>query len=154
MTAGTRYPVHDLAAFFLGEWLLSREIFDVDGVGLGTFDGSARFDLDEDVLFYHESGVLRMGQHAGQASRDLRYHLVAPGRAAVYFDYGDFFHELDLRTGHWQARHPCRDDLYRGEFDVFGADSWRQRWDVSGPTKNHVLVTDFRRERTVVEGGR
>lgn len=139
------YPVTDLAAYFTGRWGLHREITEESGGELGTFVGSAEFRPEDSVLVYHEQGVLRLGEHRGRAYRTLRYQLGESGRARVYFDYGDFFHDLDLRDGHWSARHPCRDDLYEGEFEVCGPHRWRQRWLVAGPRKNHVLSTVFDR---------
>ncbi|NYH80603.1 hypothetical protein FHR84_003969 [Actinopolyspora biskrensis] len=148
MNASCGRAVHDLPAFFGGDWSLRRVISDPDGGRLGEFEGSARFVPDEDVLHYEERGSLRLGEHRGPAFRALRYHVTGPGRAHVHFDYGDFFHALDLREGYCRAEHPCRDDLYRGEFGVVDDDTWWQRWVVSGPTKNHVLCTEFSRGRT------
>lgn len=68
-----------------------------------------------------------------------------PGRADVHFDHGGFFHELDLRAGHWATDHPCRDDLYRGSYEVLDARRWRQEWAVRGPAKDHLIVTRFTR---------
>lgn len=140
--------MHDLPAFFGGAWSLRRVISAPDGGRLGEFEGSARFTPDEDVLCYEERGSLRLGDYQGPAFRALRYHVTGPGQAHVYFDYGDFFHSLDLREGGCRAEHPCRDDLYRGEFGVVDDDTWWQRWVVSGPTKSHVLYTEFFRGKS------
>ncbi|MDR7299906.1 DUF6314 family protein [Haloactinomyces albus] len=142
---GTTYPVADLVEYFTGRWILERDIVDGSGAPAGTFTGSATFCDAGEGLIYAEQGTLQLGTYRGSAYRRLYYHLTGPGRAAVYFDYGDFFHELDLRGGHWQTRHPCRDDLYRGEFRVQGPDRWQQWWTVAGPTKNHSMTTSFRR---------
>ena len=140
------YPVTDLADYLRGRWQLHREIVDTDGAALGAFSGTAAFTLDEQNLTYAEQGTLDLGTYRGPARRELRYHITGPGQAAVYFDYGDFFHDLDLREGNWQARHPCRDDVYAGWFHVRGPHEWQQHWNVAGPTKNHALTTVFRRE--------
>ena len=140
------HPVEDLAAYFAGTWRLERAIVDEAGQPLGSFTGSAEFSVDGAVLDYREQGVLALGSHRGPAHRALRYCLDEPGTARVYFDYGEFFHDLDLRQGWWRTSHPCRDDLYRGEYRVLGPDRWWQRWVVSGPTKNHVLTTSFQRQ--------
>lgn len=151
---GAVYPVADLAGYFAGRWLLRREIVDSRGAPAGTFTGSATFSEGDEGLVYAEQGTLELGTYRGAAHRRLYYQLTGPGRAAVYFDYGDFFHELDLRDGHWRTRHPCRDDLYRGEFRVQGPDRWQQWWAVAGPAKNHSMSTSFRRmvDESAVEG--
>lgn len=137
------YPVADLAAYLAGSWHLDREITSLTGRIIGTFTGSATFTPNAGTLIYHEEGTLRFGSYQGPAFRTLHYHLRGAGQAAVYFDYGDFFHDLDLSEGVWSTQHPCRDDLYRGEFQVFGPDRWQQSWVVRGPGKNHSLRTLF-----------
>ncbi len=141
------YPVTDLAAYLTGRWSLHREIREPDGTPLGEFTGLATFTRRADTLDYAEDGTLSTGTYSGPAHRALRYHLTGPGRADVYFDYGVFFHDLDLREGTWRTDHPCRADLYRGEFRTGDADTWHQTWVVAGPTKNHTLSTSYRRVR-------
>lgn len=139
------HPVPDLVAYFAGPWSLRREITDDSGEQVGEFTGTAWFTASEGALDYREEGQLRMGAHCGPAHRALRYVLTGPGQAEVRFDYGDFFHLLDLRSGECEAVHPCRDDLYRGQYRILGPDRWVQSWQVSGPTKNHALRTVFDR---------
>lgn len=141
------YPVTDLPGYLTGRWRLDREIHEPDGTPIGTFTGTATFTADGEVLDYAESGTLATGGYSGPAHRALRYHVTGPGQAEVYFDYGEFFHDLDLRHGAWRTDHPCSADLYRGEFHTHDADRWTQAWTVSGPTKNHVLRTTYHRER-------
>lgn len=136
----------DFEAYFAGRWRADREIFDVSGARIGVFTGSLTFTRQADRLVYHEQGVLELGAHRGAAHRTLHYAVTGPGQAVVHFDYGDFFHEVDLREGCWSTKHPCRDDLYQGQYRVLGADHWWQEWVVAGPTKNHTMVTDFHRD--------
>lgn len=145
--------VSDLEAFFVGSWRLERVISDPAGVRIGSFAGSLVFTPEQDRLVYHEQGVLELGAHRGPASRTLHYAVTGPGQALVHFDYGDFFHEVDLREGWWTTEHPCRDDLYEGEYRVLDVDHWWQRWVVAGPTKNHVMVTDFWRDSAACARG-
>ncbi len=135
------WPVFDLADFLGGSWRLDRGIRDGAGAELGTFAGTAEVTVEGSVLVYEERGTLDVGTYRGPAHRGLRYRVTGPGMAEVYFDYGDFFHELDLRSGYATAQHPCRADLYRGEFAVLDVDHWWQRWVVTGPEKNHVIST-------------
>ncbi|MFR9729811.1 DUF6314 family protein [Saccharopolyspora sp. MS10] len=141
------HPVADLAEFFAGRWVLRRDIVDDRGARLGGFAGESEFTArDGDLVVYQERGELVLGSHRGEARRTLHYRLAEAGRASVHFDHGGFFHDLDLRSGRWLVEHPCRADLYRGEFEVSGPDSWWQRWRVSGPAKAHILTTAFTRD--------
>jgi Family of unknown function (DUF6314) len=140
--------VTDVEGYFGGRWRLEREIFDESGARIGGFQGSATFTLRDGVLVYHEQGMLELGTHCGPAHRTLHYRVTGPGQAGVYFDHGGFFHDLDLRAGRWRTSHPCADDLYRGEYQVLGPDRWQLEWTVAGPTKNHTLISRYRREPT------
>lgn len=139
------FPVSDLIDYFAGSWSLHREIRDAAGNPVGSFTGTAGFTAEDGALGYREEGELRMGAHHGPAHRALRYVLDGPGRAEVFFDYGEFFHALDLRTGECEATHPCREDVYRGHYRILGPHQWLQNWQVTGPTKNHELHTVFDR---------
>ncbi|MCX2732589.1 DUF6314 family protein [Saccharopolyspora sp. NFXS83] len=144
MTEG--FAVADVAGFFAGTWGVVRGIVDDSGARLGGFEGEAVFAAEPGgLLVYRERGELVLGAHRGSAQRTLHYRVTGPGRASVFFDYGDFFHDLDLRSGRWRVEHPCRADVYRGEFVVSGPDSWWQQWRVAGPAKAHTLTTDFAR---------
>ena len=139
------FPVTDLVAYFAGEWQLEREIRTADGVPAGEVTGTATFTETDGVLVYLEEGELRWGGYTGPVTRTLHYRPAGPGRAAVHFDHGGFFHDVDLRTGGWTAEHPCRADVYRGEYHVVDAGHWRQEWAVRGPAKDHLIVTTFSR---------
>jgi hypothetical protein len=41
--------------------------------------------------------------------------------------------------------HPCAADTYRGEVTVVGPDELLITWDVTGPTKNQLIVSRLRR---------
>ncbi len=60
-------------------------------------------------------------------------------------DDGGPFHELDLSGGRCAVEHRCRDDLYRGAFEVKGQDLWTVVWRVSGPRKDQVLCGRYDR---------
>jgi hypothetical protein len=139
------FAITDLTAHFAGAWRLAREIVAVDGEPIGTADGEAVFTMEDGVLVYRETGRMRLGAYTGPMSRTLLYHPAGGARAAVHFDHGGFFHDLDLSTGAWATDHPCRDDIYRGEYVVLDAGRWRQEWVVTGPAKDHVITTRFTR---------
>lgn len=143
----TRTGIADLRAFLLGSWRIDRHIHAPGHGSVGRFLGHGRFDaLREPAphLRYIERGTVWLHGHRGPATRRLRYH-VAGARAQVTFDDGRPFHALDLADGIDEVTHPCREDHYRGRFEVLGAHEWRQEWHVVGPGKEHVLTTTLTR---------
>jgi hypothetical protein len=148
-------PVADAAAFLLGRWHVERTVRDLAGDVTGTFRGTTEFTPAPDAgpdhdphrgLRHFESGTFDWLGVERPAERTLFYGPGdEPGTIVVRFADGRFFHDLDLRTGHHIADHPCAADLYRGEFTVTGPDRWRTVWRVRGPAKDLRLTTDYRR---------
>nr|WP_203644425.1 DUF6314 family protein [Streptomyces sp. SID14478] len=133
-------------AYLGGTWGVERTVRDLTDDVTGTFTGTTEFTPDDGGLLHFESGAFLWRGTARPAERTLRYLPgEIPGTAVVHFADGRFFHDLDLRTGHHVADHPCSADLYRGEFTVSGADHWRTVWRVKGPAKDLVLTTDYHR---------
>ncbi|AJT42660.1 DUF6314 family protein [Psychromicrobium lacuslunae] len=163
----------DLAAFLIGNWQVKRTLLERSTGQNSDFDGILQFSPSADGgLRYHEEGTLLWGateqvpadQHDQQpmlatlprgtaaagyrvpAKRD--YLLRATDDPAVldwYFDYGVFFHRLDLRSGHWTAEHPCSADLYRVDYTVLDPDQLEVVWDVAGPRKNQHIASSWTR---------
>jgi len=141
----------DLKAFLQGRWRLTRTLEDRRAGQRGRFDGQAVFAPAGAGLVYRERGVLRLGAFTGPGERVYRYGFPgpgraprgapgrAPGRAEIAFEDGRPFHDLDLSQGRWSVAHRCRDDLYRGSFEVEDHDRWTAVWHVSGPRKDQVL---------------
>lgn len=161
----------DLATFLLGSWRIERTLLERSTGQSGEFEGLVKFSTDNaGGLHYQEEGTLLwgaaeqvpVGQHDQQpspatlpqgtatsgyrvpAKRD--YLLRATGDPAAldwYFDYGDFFHRLDLSSGIWKAEHPCSADLYRVDYTVLSADELKVVWDVAGPRKNQHIASSW-----------
>ncbi|MFD6150149.1 DUF6314 family protein [Streptomyces sp. NPDC060243] len=145
--ATTRVP--DLLAFLAGRWHVARTAEDRHTGTRGHFTGTADFTaLPGGGLRHHEEGTFTWDGVARPAYRTLRWlpDPAGKGSARVTFDDGRFFHDVDLRTGHAIADHPCSLDLYRGEFTVSGPDLWSVVWRVAGPAKDLVLRTEHTRE--------
>ncbi|WP_033294654.1 DUF6314 family protein [Amycolatopsis jejuensis] len=145
MTEFAAFPITDLIGYFSGEWELAREIADVGGNPMGRATGHATFTCTDDLLVYRETGELHLGEHRGPFIRTLHYHPAGGPRAAVHFDHGGFFHDLDLATGEWTTEHPCQADWYHGSYRLLGDRLWEQEWVVTGPAKDHVIRTRFSR---------
>ena len=137
----------DLKPFFQGPWNLKGSIEDWHAGQRRRLDGAAVFAPERQGLVYRERGVLRLGAFTGPAERVYHYSFPAPGRADVAFGDGRPFHTLDLSYGRWTVAHRCRDDLFRGSFEVEGRDYWTVVWRVSGPCKDHVLSGRYGRRR-------
>lgn len=139
------FLVNNLPAFLQGEWHLERRVWDRRVGQEGRLTGSARFLPEAGGLLYREEGRLTFGDHEGPALQSYRYAFPAPGRAAVHFADGRFFHDLDLTAGRWTATHLCEPDRYDGAFAALGPDAWRAVWTVAGPRKDLVLDSTYRR---------
>lgn len=139
------FQVNDLKGFLEGGWHLERRIDDRRAGDRGRFDGGAVFHAEEGSLLYREDGRLVIGDHGGPAMQFYAYTFPDKGRAEVCFRDGRPFHDLDLTTGRWTTTHLCDPDRYEGEFTVLDADTWRVAWQVTGPRKDLVLDSTYRR---------
>lgn len=124
---------------------MGRTIVDHRTATAGHLVGVAWLAPDDGGLGHEEEGTLCFGAHQGRARRRLLYRSVLGAAAEVAFADGRPFHHLDLATGHWEAEHLCRHDLYRGTFTVSGDGGWEVTWLVRGPAKDLRLSTTYRR---------
>ncbi len=142
--------------FLRGSWWAERELADHRSGQPGSFLGMATFsaeavdpgtgmDVDDGMLVYHERGELRFGRHRGPASRSLLYRPKPDGSAEVLFADGRPFYLLDLRSGFWEAEHPCGADHYLVTVRVLGADSLTEHWRALGPDKDYLMKTTLTR---------
>jgi hypothetical protein len=148
VTAGT-------VAFLSGRWQADRELTDFRSGQRGRFRGTATFAAGlpdglpggerGDVLCYQERGELRFGGHVGPASRRLLYRPEPDGTAEVLFADGRPFYMLDLRSGYWQAEHPCGSDHYLVTVRVLGPGEFTEQWQARGPGKDYEMTTTFGR---------
>jgi hypothetical protein len=136
--------------FLRGSWWAERELADHRSGQPGSFLGMATFtaertDPSAGLLAYHERGELRFGRHHGPASRSLLYRPRPDGSSEVLFADGRPFYLLDLRTGYWQAEHPCGADHYLVTVRVLGADRLTEHWRARGPEKDYSMTTTLTR---------
>ncbi|UQI49373.1 DUF6314 family protein [Streptomyces sp. HU2014] len=140
------YPVPDAAGYLTGEWTVERVLSDLAADREGAFHGTAVFRAADDGRLTHtEAGELRWEGSTSPAGRTLVWVPASDGTCEVLFSGGRFFHDLDLRTGHWTVSHPCAADSYEGRFDVVSRDEWRVCWRTTGPAKDHVQRSVYRR---------
>jgi len=149
-------PACDLRAYLEGAWGMARSIDDrmndsvqaqTGNAQNGRFTGRAIFMPDGDGLDYLEKGRLKTATFDDNVYQSYRYRFLEPYRALVCFTDGRVFHDLDLRTGIWRARHLCDPDTYDGEFELLDWDTWRSTWKIQGPRKDMTIQTTFNREK-------
>jgi hypothetical protein len=132
---------------FAGRWRLERAIEDRLSAEAGRFDGIAVLRAaGPGLLDYAEEGELRLGgAPALAARRAYRWHFGAEG-VEVRFPDGRPFHRFrpaGLAPG---TDHLCGADLYRVTYDFGRWPDWSARWEVTGPRKDHVLLSAYRRD--------
>ncbi|MBC2876995.1 MULTISPECIES: DUF6314 family protein [Streptomyces] len=146
-TPGTLHPVPDAVAYLTGRWTVHRVLRDLATGQEGTFTGTAVFRPAAGAthLLHVEDGGLTWNGTTGRAGRTLLLYGRPDGTADVRFADGRPFHPLDLRSGHWTTRHPCGRDRYDGTFTVVSADEWRLAWRTTGPAKDQLQHSVYRR---------
>ncbi|MDO8188648.1 DUF6314 family protein [Conexibacter sp. JD483] len=134
----------DPRGYLAGRWNVARELR--DGGETGSFEGVAVFapDAAGSGLVWDEEGEIAFGAMNGRAQRRL---LVVPGPDGweVRFDDGRPFHPLDLTSAPRPVRHDCGEDLYIGRFDLHAAGAFDVTWTVTGPRKDQLIVSRYRR---------
>lgn len=128
--------------FFLGRWQMVRIIENVPEGVIGEVWGEARFEPDGEGLTCREDGVLRFRGADYAASRVSLWRFPGDGVIEVRYADGSPFHAFIAEDP--QAIHDCGADRYRVSYD-FGAGSWVSRWEVTGPDKDYMMTTRYRR---------
>lgn len=130
------------SAFFLGRWQMTRIIENVPEGVIGEVWGEASFEPDAHGLTCTESGVLRFRGADYAATRVSLWRFPGAGVIEVRYADGSPFHAVHAEDP--RAVHDCGADRYRVAYG-FGAESWTSRWEVSGPDKDYVMTTRYRR---------
>ncbi|MXU65752.1 DUF6314 family protein [Oceanomicrobium pacificus] len=131
---------------FLGTWDIERRI-DSDRPGQGgRFRGTATISARESGALYHEKGRLMLPDGTGFLA-ERRYHWSADGTGgiAVRFDDGRPFHRIGLGAPGARDDHLCAADMYRVAYGFSRWPLWQSRWQVTGPAKDYLMVSDYRR---------
>lgn len=136
--------------YLLGHWSLTRQITDHRARRTGVFAGHASFlpvnGWAHGVrLTYREEGELAFGEHRGPAWRELVLLGTRDGAADVQFADGREFYRLDLRSGYWQAQHPCSEDRYLVTVSVLSAGMFTESWQARGPDMDYDMTATFTR---------
>lgn len=137
-------PIAPVLRPLLGDWIIRRDIFDLDSNWTGRFEGTGTFAPSATGLAYTEQGQLRFaGLPPFKATRS--YHYVADGaEIVVEFEGGRFFHRFDP-SRESDARHFCDPDTYDVRYVFDFPATWRAEWRVEGPRKDYRMVTTYTR---------
>ena len=136
----------DVLAALAGDWQLSRVVTDhLTGETL-ALSGRASFRPDGAGLAYEESGHWTGGALQGMTGRQSYLWRAAPGRIEVLFPDGRLFHALGLPLQDGaEILHDCAPDTYRGAYAFDLPGGFVQHWRVTGPRKDYLSRSDFRR---------
>ncbi len=135
-----------LHAGWQGDWRLSRRVRFCRGGGCGLMDGHARFvSVDAHTLRYEERGELRLGDGTHYACFRRQRYRCERDRVAVHFDDGALLCALVFYEGIARAQHRCGDDRYRLTLEWLAETAFLTRWQVTGPRKDGVIETVYRR---------
>ena len=130
--------------WFCGRWQMVRIIENVPEGIIGEFWGECRFLPDGEGLTCREDGVLRfrgVDYHSGRVSL---WRFPGPGWVEVRYEDDRPFHDFGVEDP--QAVHRCGADTYRVRYE-FSPDTWLSHWEVSGPAKDYMMSTRYRRVR-------
>ncbi|HTV16263.1 MAG TPA: DUF6314 family protein [Acidobacteriaceae bacterium] len=140
----------DVFERLLGDWTFVREV-----PGRATMTGRARIEsTGEGRARYHESARVRLAdgsQLTGSQSYVYR-RLAAPanGFDVLFAETGELFERLDFRVTpegslRADARHECPPDRYVSHFTLDAEDRLAVEHTVTGPNKNYVARTAYRK---------
>ena len=130
---------------FAGDWQIERIIEDRRAGTEIQLTGQVRMTPDGDDYRYQEEGTLVFSDgRTLAATRRYLWRRDGDG-VAVYFDDGRYFHSFDPAAERPSARHWCDPDRYDVDYDLSDWPRWSVRWEVSGPRKEYVTATWFRR---------
>lgn len=126
----------------LGSWVFERVVDDRLAGRRLDVTGTATFTQEPSHISWVEHGTL-LGQGADPVpvSQTRRLERASDGRWWVLFADGREFHPWGVGI---DLEHACAPDAYRGHVDR-APEGWHVRWAATGPAKNYVIDTDYRR---------
>ncbi len=132
-------------AEFVGVWRVDRQIADHKADRQVSFSGNVDFVSDEAGLFCEERGLLNMGQGPlVEALRRYYWRSKLRGQVDVFFDTWEPFHSFML-TPTSDAVYNCKPDIYKVRYDFTRWPKWQAVWTVTGPRKDYVSTSSYRR---------
>ena len=127
-----------------GRWLIARDLLDRATGQRGSFAGSLVVSADTEGFGWQEAGMLRWDGRSYPAERTLALRC-RDGQWWLTFVDGRPFHRWVVGE---QVTHPCAADTYRGLIEASEPDAFTITWDVTGPTKDHLIASRLTRVST------
>lgn len=130
-----------VGAELVGRWALCRTVTDRLAQRSGTVTGELLITVVGTRIAWQESGVLTWAGRTVPVSR-TSYLALLDSEPWMTFADGRPFHPWRPAE---RVEHPCRADFYVGRIDVAEA-TMRTVWEVTGPSKDQLLVTSLVRQ--------
>ncbi len=131
----------------IGRWTFARQIS-----GQGSMSGTASFSLiTPSRAEYRESGALKLNTGPTlQAEQQYLYERTATGFTIHFIPSGKLFLDLSFEPEaegwHAAAHHDCEPDIYHSEYRFEGDRTLNIRHIVTGPRKDYIIQTTYRRD--------
>jgi hypothetical protein len=149
-SSGSTKPNPNILDRLQGEWTFVREV-----PGKATMNGRARIEsTGEGRARYHETARVRLADGSTlTGSQSYVYRsLPAPanGFDVLFADTGELFERLDFHSApdgslRAEAEHDCPPDRYVSKFTLDAEDRLAVEHTVTGPQKNYVVRTAYRK---------
>lgn len=127
---------------FVGDWQLSRRIYEHQNNTVFCFEGDATFTWHNDILCYSEKGMVTAPDGKTLlAERQYYWQQGHNGEIEVLFDDKRYFHAFSAVQTH--ADHLCGEDYYQVDYAFQQWPSWSSIWEVKGPRKDYRMESNY-----------
>ena len=128
----------------IGEWKITRSIEDKLNQKKFELEGLATFTNNESLYHYNETGIMKSELFQSKVHQDYLWVITLEGWKINFAD-GSHFHDLVLANKEQHVYHKCLKDIYRGEFLLNLPNEIKVLWNVSGPRKDYVSHTYYKK---------
>ena len=155
--------IQDLSTYFKGDWKFERKIQFAGSMALyAQANGDAILEKgeEENVLQYHEKGILKMAetQHQHPFFRKYKYNITAEGLDIFFNDeltrnfnlYQQYILETATNKLVPKEIHVCNKDLYEGDFSFTDAAHFIHTSVITGPLKNYIITSEYSKIDTLL----
>lgn len=150
----------DLFGYMKGTWTFEREILlNNSKKNYGNASGKAIWETTTiaHTLQYHETGKLLINetQHQQAFFRNYQYRITEEG-LDIYFDdeltqnfnlYQQYVFQKGINKLIPKEVHVCNKDLYEGDFTLTNENHFVHTSIVTGPHKDYIIITRYKREQ-------
>ncbi len=121
-----------------------------NGVILATGEGTAQFlKIGKNTLLYREDLLINYHNSATRipAFKEYKY-IFKDNKIKKYFVNDErLFYKMNFTSSVTaQAEHICGEDIYNTKYSFFDEDSFSLSYEIYGPNKSHIIITNFNRK--------